>query len=443
MMIRALSLLLDLLAIALALPGAIFLIECLLALLPRRRLGDAPLGTDGSPRAVRFAVLIPAHDEAAGIRDTLQPLVGEVAPHDRILVIADNCTDATASVARTIPSVEVVERVEPGRRGKGYALAFGLEHLATDPPDVVIVFDADCRVEAGSLRLLAQKAMGAHRPVQADYLLLPPPSPSPLAKVSAFAFLVRNRVRPLGLARVGMPCHLTGTGMAIPWDVMRMAPAYGATLVEDLVMGIDLANLGYPPQYTDEIHVVSVLPEAQNAARGQRRRWEHGQLDTSRSKAPKLIRDGLLKRRADLLTLGLDLLVPPLALLVGVLVSSLVITSASTVWLGTSSFAPSLLGALLVLMGATVLLVWVRFARHLIGPSNLLTIPLYLLWKIPVYLSFAIRGRQKTWERTERAPTGSALAPRSPAGEPTASTEGEAASTAASSPVKTLPGTPK
>jgi cellulose synthase/poly-beta-1,6-N-acetylglucosamine synthase-like glycosyltransferase len=443
MIIRALSLLLDLLAIALAVPSSIFVVECLLALLPKRRLGNPALGPDGSPRAVRFAVLIPAHDEAAGIRETLQSLEGELGPQDRILVIADNCTDATASVARTISSVEVVERVEPERRGKGFALAFGLEHLAADPPDVVIVFDADCRVGAGSLRLLAQKAMGAHRPVQADYLLLPPPSPSPLAKVSAFAFLVRNRVRPLGLARVGMPCHLTGTGMAIPWDVVRLAPAYGAALVEDLAMGIDLANLGYPPRYTDEIHVVSVLPEAQNAARGQRRRWEHGHLDTSRSKAPRLIRDGLRKGRAELLALGLDLLVPPLALLVGVLVLSLAITCASTVWLGTSFLAPSLLGGLLVLMGATVLLVWVRFARHLIGLSELLTIPLYLLWKIPVYLSFAIRGRQKTWERTERAPTGSALAACSPTGEPAASAEDEGASTTASSPVKAVPGTPK
>jgi cellulose synthase/poly-beta-1,6-N-acetylglucosamine synthase-like glycosyltransferase len=433
-MIWALGLLLGLLAIALAIPSAIFVLECLLSLLPKRRLGDVALDADGKPRSVRFAVLVPAHDEAAGIGDTLRSLVGELGPHDRIIVIADNCTDTTASVARTIPSIEVVERVDPERRGKGYALAFGLEHLASSPPDVVIVFDADCRMAAGSLRLLAQKAMGVQRPVQADYLLLPPATRSPLAKVSAFAFLVRNRVRPLGLARIGMPCHLTGTGMAVPWDIMRMAPAYGAALVEDLAMGIDLAELGYPPRYTDEIQVVSVLPEGRNAARGQRRRWEHGQLDTSRNQAPRLIRDGLRKRRPDLLALGLDLLVPPLALLVGVLVSALVITSVVTVWLGTSSFAPGLLGGLVAVIGATVLLVWARFARHLIGPAELMTIPFYLLWKVPVYLSFVTRGRQKTWERTERSPGDSVLAGPSPGGEPTASPAEQPESTSSSPP---------
>lgn len=446
-LVSLVSVLLGLGAFVLAVPGAVFVVECLLALLPARRPSTAPASTstDGHSRPVRFAILIPAHDESAGIRETLKSVAPELGARDRMLVIADNCTDDTAALARSIPRAEVVERTNPDGRGKGYALVFGLEQLAADPPDVVIVFDADCRVSQGRLRQLAEKAAAFRRPVQADYLLLPPRRQSPLAKISSFAFLVRNRVRPRGMARIGMPCHLTGTGMAFPWDVMRLAPATGSSLVEDLLMGLDLAVLGYPAIYTDEVRVTSVLPTGEKAARGQRRRWEHGQLDVSRNKAPRLMADGIRKRRLDLLVLGLDLLVPPLALLVGVTVLSLLLTTAAAAWLGTSLLPVSVLGWALGLIGGTVLLVWLRFARHVIGPFDMLAIPFYLLWKIPLYLSFAMRRRQVTWERTERSPTSTEPSSGRTVA-PSASTEAtspdEAAAGAAPS-GKALDGTPK
>ena len=116
------------------------------------------------------------------------------------------------------------------------------------------------------------------------------------------------------------------------------------------------------------------------------------------------------------------------------------ITSVVTVWPGTSSFAPSLLGGLLVLVGATVLLVWVRFARHLIGPAELMTIPFYLVWKVPVYLSFVIRAgrRPGIGPSARRATAFCPLLPRPVNRRPAPASE--APSTSASSPVKAVPG---
>lgn len=443
-MIQLVSVLLGLGALFLSVPSTVFIVECLLALLPARRPSRPPASTsaDGPSPPLRFAILIPAHDEAAVIRETLKSVAPELGVRDRMLVVADNCTDDTATLARSISRAEVVERNNPDWRGKGYALMFGLEQLEADPPDVVIVFDADCRVSQGSLRQLAEKAAASYRPVQADYLLLPPRSRSPLAKVSSFAFLVRNRVRPLGMARIGMPCHLTGTGMAFPWKVMRLAPATGSALVEDLLMGLDLAVLGYPALYTDEVRVTSVLPGAEKAARGQRRRWEHGQLDVARNKAPRMMIDGIRRGRLDLLALGLDLLVPPLALLAAVMLLSFLVTVAAAVWLETSLVPVAILGGALGLVGAVVILVWLRFARHVIGAVDMLAIPFYLLWKIPLYLSFAMRRRQVTWERTERSPSSNELSGRTVTPSPAsgATTPDEAA---ASTPGEVLGGAPK
>ena len=96
------------------------------------------------------------------------------------------------------------------------ALAFGIDHLEVNPPDVVIVVDADCRLTPGSVDALLARATRTERPVQADNVLQPAER-TPLSMISALATLVRNRVRPRGLRRLGQPCHLTGTGMALPW----------------------------------------------------------------------------------------------------------------------------------------------------------------------------------------------------------------------------------
>jgi cellulose synthase/poly-beta-1,6-N-acetylglucosamine synthase-like glycosyltransferase len=397
-MLGLLGALLALAAACLAVPAAVVLLECLAALVPGRARAVPP-----SPRRPRTAVLVPAHDEVAGIAATVRALRAELDPADDLVVVADNCTDRTAELAREA-GAQVVERHDPARRGKGFALVFGLERLEArpqGPPEVVVVVDADCRARPGSLARLAELAFVTDRPVQAEYLMAPAgEGAGPV--ISALAFLVRNRVRPRGLARVGLPVHLTGTGMAFPFHVMRRAPATGSYLVEDLLMGLELALLGHPPLLAPpEVEVRSELPESAQAALKQRTRWEHGQLTTLWQQAPRMLAAGLARGRADLFALGLDLVVPPTALLVLMLVG-LTALSALLALLGGPTLALAIAGGGLAAVGAAVLLAWAAFGRETIPFRYLLAVPLYVLWKVPLYAAFFIKGRQKTWERTER-----------------------------------------
>ena len=93
----------------------------------------------------RLAVLVPAHNELVGLRPTLADLKRQLRSDDRLLVVADNCDDDTATVATSL-GAEVTVRTDPTKIGKGYALDWGLNHLAKDAPDLVIIVDADCRV---------------------------------------------------------------------------------------------------------------------------------------------------------------------------------------------------------------------------------------------------------------------------------------------------------
>ena len=120
-----LNILLLIAAFAIAIPAGMFCLEVLLAVVCRwsrvpRPIDDAPVPT--------FAVLIPAHNEQAVIQTTLQTLLPTIPAGSRVVVIADNCSDNTATIARECGAT-AIERCDASRRGKGFALDFGIAHL--------------------------------------------------------------------------------------------------------------------------------------------------------------------------------------------------------------------------------------------------------------------------------------------------------------------------
>eukprot|EP00913_Durusdinium_trenchii_P028315 g26543.t1 len=170
------------------LPIMVFCGECLLSILLRR---DKPsIEVDTRPRV---AVLIPAHDEAAVIGDTLATLIPTLRSGDRVLVVADNCTDDTAAVARTI-GADVVERRDSSQRGKAYALEFGIQALAANPPDVVVVLDADCTVDADLVLRISNLAYSRHRPVQCRNLSVADDGAEGTHAISELGFHFKNLV---------------------------------------------------------------------------------------------------------------------------------------------------------------------------------------------------------------------------------------------------------
>ena len=241
-MIDIVDIVLLVLVVMLSVPLGVVTIQCFVALFAGRSARQK------SSAAARpsIAVLIPAHDEASVIARTLVSVCSHLREDDRIIVIADNCRDETAVVARSY-GVEVRERNEPLHRGKGYAVEYGLRSIASNPPDVIIMLDADCVIERGGLEQLGQTAADTDRPVQAAYLMNPPVDASPRDILSAFAFCIRNLVRPHGLHALGLPCLLTGSGMAFPWSVLRNVRMQGESIVEDMQLAIDLIGAGHPP----------------------------------------------------------------------------------------------------------------------------------------------------------------------------------------------------
>jgi cellulose synthase/poly-beta-1,6-N-acetylglucosamine synthase-like glycosyltransferase len=379
-----------LVALVLAAPFTLLAVESIAALRAR--------GPEPGRKAPRTAVLIPAHDEALEIERTVQAVRRDLDAGDRVVVVADNSTDATAELAAA-QGAEVVTRYDPLHRGKGYALEAGTRHLAHDPPEVVVVVDADCRPEPGAVRRVAGRAHGEDRPIQGASLVRPAGA-GLLSMVSALAFHLRNEVRPRGLENLGLPVLLQGTGMAIPWHQIERSPLGDSHLAEDRKLGITLAIDGSSPRFEPGARFWSALESNASVSGEQRSRWEQGHLAALREDVPRLLRLAWRDRRAELAALAAELAVPPLALLLGA-------WGATTLLALASGAGPAPLIALALPAAVSFgLLAW---ASHRSGsapvPSRyLLAVPVYALAKAPLYARTAL-GRQVRWVRGRRGPS--------------------------------------
>ena len=354
-------------------------------------------GTSSGTSAV---IVLPAHDEVEVIGTTLQSLKAALGEGMRVLVVADNCTDATADLARE-QGVEVVERADVQDRGKGFALAFAAQHLAAEPPDIFVVLDADCSIDGPSLRNLVDAAAVSGRPSQAINLLRPNRQSSPLVQLSTFGFMLKNLVRQRGLQRMTGRVHLTGTGMAMPFTLFRVSAGTRSSIVEDLTLGLELAAAGHPPMLASNAVVWSESSTEQGTL-VQRRRWEGGFLATGLKWGFRETAAGVANGRARTILAGLDLMVPPLALFAILNAVALIAAALLTFVLSASWWPVAAQLFLLALAWVALFAAWMREGRDFISIGVLARLPLYILWKLPMYLGFARRGAPKEWLRTGR-----------------------------------------
>jgi cellulose synthase/poly-beta-1,6-N-acetylglucosamine synthase-like glycosyltransferase len=380
----------------LLLVSSLLLVQVVAALTSRYRLPQA------AALRPRVGVLVPAHNESSGILATLASVRPQLVAGDRLIVIADNCTDDTAQIAAA-NGAEVLERHDTTRRGKGYALAFGVAQLALDAPEVVVIVDADCIVQPHALETIARQSMAQGKPVQALYLMKTPASAGPMAPIAEFAWVVKNLVRPLGYHQLGQPCQLMGTGMAFPWPVITQVSLASGHIVEDLKMGIELAGKGFAPVFCPGALVTSLFPENHEGVKSQRTRWEHGHLGMIASEAPRYFLQALKTGNGALLALVLDLCVPPLALLTLLVLASCAIGAA--MWVVTGEvLVLQVAGLTLVFLGLAILLAWVFFGRQVLSFARLAYAPIYALRKIPLYAKFLVH-KQVDWIRSKRDPS--------------------------------------
>ncbi|MES3035097.1 MAG: glycosyltransferase family 2 protein [Gemmatimonadota bacterium] len=358
---------------------------------------------DWSAPVTRFDVIIPAHDEEDGITRTITSLAAVDYPAAlfRIVVIADNCSDATALRARE-PGATVLERVDPDRRGKGYALSFAFETLLQEGlADAMVVVDADTSVSPLLLRAFDQAIQQGHEALQAHYGVRDADQ-SWRTRLAHLGLVLFHGVRSSARESMGVSCGLRGNGMCFRASLLRRVPHEACSLVEDLEYGIALGQAGVRVHFVESAWVRGDMPSTSSASRTQRARWEDGRRALRGRFGWPLLRDGLRARDGVLLDLGLDLLVPPLSTVAVTVAIGLLLAAGLTAIAGTMTVALVLwLAALAGLLGYIG-----RGCAMTAAPvrtmMDLLWAPLFIVWKLTIRTARPSLAGE--WIRTARTP---------------------------------------
>jgi cellulose synthase/poly-beta-1,6-N-acetylglucosamine synthase-like glycosyltransferase len=371
---------------------------------------DDPVGERGQGH---IAFVVPAHNEEADIEETLRGLVATVDENASIHIIADNCSDKTAELVRafakqnaTTPNARVIklwERHHETLRAKGYALEWALPQIFawSDTPDsklgavrFICIIDADALLSEGSLALARRGLAEGHDVLQSSYVFGEGLGVrAEVMRIASAAIIARG----LGRATLGLSDTLKGNGMFFRREVLQDTPWCAYSLAEDLEYTMLLLGKGKRVRVMDGSTVSGKLSATKKGETDQRLRWEGGRLDLVRKEVPVLLRRLFKQPSLQTLDMLIELLIPPLGLLVGLQALALIVTALLP------GDAYLVLIAAWALLGGYVVLSVPLAGLPLKTFFALAYVPIYVIWKIALLPKTWIASRSKRWVRTARS----------------------------------------
>lgn len=362
----------------------LYLLATLVA--PFIRVARSPV--TATPR--RIVILVPAHDEALLIADTVGNLLCQQYPADamQVVVIADNCSDDTAAIAAAA-GARVIER--HGNPGKGQGLFDALNVLLLEAWDAFLIVDADSHLHPAALAEINQALATGSRAIQMRYGVLNPEQ-SLRTRAMELSTASYNALRPLGKSVLNISAGINGNGFCITRETALRVPYLAHSIVEDIEYHMHLLAAGIKVDFLDHVWVKAQMPVGGRGATVQRVRWERGRILTIRQYAPKLLRALFAGQRRALDGL-IDVLMPPVSLIFLALLLAAVWGDATQQMLGATG---------LLIMGAHYLLAAVRYGSFRWFVLLIGYVPWYVVWKTWVVLSSMLTERQLPWMRTDR-----------------------------------------
>lgn len=245
-----------------------------------------------------FALIVAAHNEEVVIGKIVESLMHLDYPKHLfdIFVIADNCNDNTAKIARQ-HGAKVFERFNKDKRGKGYALEWMFDKIfkMEKSYDAVSVFDADNLVSKNFLKEMNNQMCEGYKVVQ-GYLDSKNPDDSWITQSYSVAFWSTNRLFQLARKNLGLSNQIGGTGFVVNTDILRKL-GWGATcLTEDLEFSCKLILNGEKVGWAHDAIVYDEKPLTLKDSWKQRKRWMQGFADVASRFWVKLLKKGVKDR---------------------------------------------------------------------------------------------------------------------------------------------------
>ncbi|MCR1933094.1 glycosyltransferase family 2 protein [Clostridium tepidum] len=240
-----------------------------------------------------FALIVAAHNEETVIGKIIESLKSLDYPQNLydIFIIADNCTDNTAKIAKAYDGIYVCERNVPNKRGKGYALEWMFSKLfkMDKSYDAIAIFDADNLVSKNFLKEMNYKMLKGYKVVQ-GYIDSKNPNDSWITGSYSIAFWTANRLFQLARANLGLSNQIGGTGFCMDSKILKEL-GWGATcLTEDLEFTCKLVLNGHKVGWAHNARVYDEKPLTLKQSWNQRKRWMQGFADVASRFFTKLMK---------------------------------------------------------------------------------------------------------------------------------------------------------
>ncbi len=240
-------------------------------------LKDKPIIED---KQNRFMAIIPAHNEKNVIANLVQSLKNQDYPRELydIYVIADNCTDETAKIAKEAGAI-VYKRFDPEHKTKGYALQWFLQQKIKEdaPYDAFCVFDADNIVDSKFLTNMNKKLCQGETVVQ-GYRDIKNPTDSWITAGYAIFYWMMNRFYHLARYNIGLSPLINGTGFMVKFDVIKPDGWNTQTLTEDIEFSLKRIISGNKLGWAKDAIVYDEQPVGFKQSWSQRSRWTVGHI---------------------------------------------------------------------------------------------------------------------------------------------------------------------
>lgn len=350
-------------------------------------------------QVTRFAILIPAHNEELLLPRLLASIRKQEYPSNRFdaIVVADNCADSTAAIARREGAI-VFERVDERNHGKGYAIKWALDTNELDKYDAVLVVDADCFIGANTLKSLDGTIQ--EKQVIQCYSGVGNPDDSWFTRLLDVSRTINNDIYSPAKQRLGLSVQLIGTGMCFATPVLKRFGWDAFTVGEDCEYYANLIRNGETVGFEWNAKIYHQESLSLKQATSQRMRWSSGRFAVSWKYGYGLLWQGLANRNVTKFDAGLSLILPNPSLGMNITLVCLVVSLFAPLGNG---FA---LPAWFFMLAAAQLAVFVVGVFHTENRlSKFLAIfvaPAFLAWKMGIDALAVMGVGRKKWIRTER-----------------------------------------
>lgn len=338
----------------------------------------------------RIAVIIPAHNESLLIGETVEVALRQNYPEDAycVFVIADNCTDDTAEIARKA-GARVLER--DSNPGKGQGLNDALAILLKEDWEGFLIMDADSHLTSDALGEINKHIDAGHGAYLIRYGTLNP-ADSVRTRLFEMSLASFNALRPKGKTQLGFSAGINGNGFGFSRAIIEEVPYSAHSIVEDIEYHMLLLNAGHRVHFLDGPAVMAQMPTNAKDSEVQRVRWERGRALTIKNYAGSMWRLFFKGSRRGLDGL-VDIYMPPASLIVITSVIAMLLGDELVMWIGGGIIGALILHYLIASLKYGSFAGLVRIAFY---------VPWYLIWKTWIVAASFVKDKNLPWIRTNR-----------------------------------------